>query len=262
MSLKVQEDLSKGSEAKTKETPQVQSQEPTMKEALELIQRLKAELDKKNEVNNSNSELIAALKTLIPARQESVNEIKYRSFRDSADIDPNDVLEKPVTFYAYTSFYCIADDLVQGRSVLAPLGPINFEHVSTSRNGNGRDTSLVLVSRFICKSKKEYEFLKKHSMFNVMFFERSDINESVDIRFAQKISKINNMLANRPVYDVLQMARENGIQISGDDMDRQDGQKIKMQVATVLAQREIANEQVVNVRSVDDIADELFFGKK
>jgi hypothetical protein len=58
------------------------------------------------------------------------------------------------------------------------------------------------------------------------------------------------------------MARENGIQISGDDMDRQDGQKIKMQVATVLAQREIANEHVVNVRSVDDIADELFFGKK
>lgn len=258
MSLKVKEESKQeeSSNSKGVENPASQDQSRELIEAVALIKQLKSELDKKSSPGNEIAQLAQAIKSM-SSPTEKASEIRYRSYRDAEELDPDDVLETPITFYAYTSFYCIADNKVNDRSVLAPLGPITFEHVNTSKSQSGRDTSLVLVSRYMSRSKKEVEFLRSHVKYNINFFEKSNIHESVDIRYAQKISTIANMLSGKPVYDVIQLAKENNIIINGDDLDRQDAQRIKLHVATVLAQKEIQNEKVPNVKSIDDLADEI-----
>ena len=182
-------------------------------------------------------------------KQESISyeELKYKTVTQG-QINIEDVMETPVVFYAHNCGYLIVDDSKHGQSVRAPYKPIMFEFHFNKLTGKGKEQDIINYSKYVCSSKLEYEFLKSHTFFNIIFFESRKDLEAVDYRMTQKVIKNMTSLKNMAPYKIIEVARQNGIDINGaaDDLD-----KLRLTVATVLAKREMDSEGR-NVRITED----------
>jgi|GEM_PF-4278457 hypothetical protein len=136
------------------------------------------------EALRGNPELLAQFKTLMGTGVIPSNNDNYN------DIDLEDTLDVPVTFFTYCIAYVTLDDKRFGREVKNPAGRrINFKHVQTLRiaGGRPRDDKWIQISTYTTWSKKEAMWLERHSKFNVKFHKtvQKEHAENTELMLAQ-----------------------------------------------------------------------------
>jgi hypothetical protein len=67
-------------------------------------------------------------------------------------------------------------------------------------------------------SKKEYEWLQNHSLFNLFFFEQLADEDNVDITLVNKMSEISGMFTSMNQRQIVERAQQMGLPISQDIM--------------------------------------------
>jgi hypothetical protein len=199
----------------------------------ELLNKMEAmtakmeELEKKGPSNSpgGNQELIEALKTLKNNNgnddRHSYDNVDALGYLDPNKIDPKDVLEGKdiVRFYAYKSNYVIVDDLRQGRAVQTPFkNKIMFDHMGTKTTGVGKHKETEHSCVYSCKSSKEAEWLKGHSLYNVTFYASGGAGAlmSVTSKKASKMASLMSGLKTQDRYSIISMCQQHGIEMMED----------------------------------------------
>ncbi len=138
---------------------------------------------------------------------------------DESDIDPKDVLEVPVTFFCHKVGYVIVDDMRNGNPVRTPFGrPIVFQYHSTEKKQAGKHVELHSLSMYVCKSKKELEWLRSHRQYGFMFFDKIKSALGADMKHATILARHMMQASNLSPHRVIEIAKSMNIPMS-DDVD-------------------------------------------
>lgn len=135
------------------------------------------------------------------------------------EIDPDDFLDEPVLFFKFSHSHTIFDDVRFNKPIFTPYKtPIKFHNSQYSvKQGPTRfDQSTIAICTARVRSKKEVEWLRKHSEYNVTFFEEIQKAQSMNSVLAAKLVQANNMCMNMTQSEVIHRAKIEGIQISKD----------------------------------------------
>lgn len=131
--------------------------------------------------------------------------------------DPDDILDEPVLFWTSTKGFGISGDSRHGIDRPHPYKKkINFTHFLTELIGKGiKGESQRPISKYLCYSKKEAEWLRGHSAFNAVigFYEHAiggEIKPTEEIQAqSEAVARINQM---RPEF-LLQTAKDKGVKL-------------------------------------------------
>lgn len=156
---------------------------------------------------------------------------------DVADIDPKDLIENGHTFFCHQSNYVIVDDTRQNKSVKTPLNTIIvFKYVHTIRKGSGREIDLSLLSSYTSYSKKEVEWLRKSTYYNVLVFDDIKATSSKQARKAAKINQFLNAARGMERASFYSACRSHGIPMN------KDPEVMRLALASLYADRAILEE--------------------
>ena len=67
---------------------------------------------------------------------------------------------------------------------------------------SGNEVNLVTLSSYTCMSKTELEWLRKHSLFGLMFFDKISVAISEDVKKGIVLTKIETEVGNIPEVQV------------------------------------------------------------
>jgi hypothetical protein len=226
----------------------------------ELLNKMEAmtakmeELEKKGPNNSpgGNKELIEALKSLKDNNDESkynYESVDASGYLDPDRIDPKDILEGKdiVRFYAYKSNYVIVDDLRQGRAVQTPFkNKIMFDHMGTKTTGVGKHKETEHSCVYSCKSKKEAEWLKEHSLYNVTFYASGGAGAlmSISSKKATKMASLMSGLKAQDRYSIISMCQQHGIEMMEDANEMRIALANKLSEEIDLQEAKIDEEKV------------------
>lgn len=144
-----------------------------------------------------------------------------RKMYKESDIDPSDWMTKPAVFYCFKYFMPIFDDKRYGKAVQTPYGgEIRFEYYThkIKKTGTKYDEAIP-VAKCVLHSKKEADWMRNHSLFNRVFFEKLDDGAVVDFNEAGILERVIGMVNNMSQGDVISRAQRVGIPMS-DDVDK------------------------------------------
>ncbi len=189
-----------------KETPKQQSSEKSKQpkrnpksekmvtmqksEFVNLINRVD-ELEKKK-IETSGGISIEDVAQLIRASRDEDNALGSAGIIREEDIDPEDYLdtEHAISFFAPTAGFLIVDDIRSGRVIATPYkNPIWFDYAGEERVGDGKSMTLNVYSQYLCRSKKESDWLKAHRHFGIIFFEDMKKALNMDFRIMKSLYK-------------------------------------------------------------------------
>tara|TARA_R100000808_G_C2154309_1_gene165209 strand:- start:1730 stop:2509 length:780 start_codon:yes stop_codon:yes gene_type:complete len=195
-----------------------------------LDDKLKA-IPKSEGLNNAHLEgILDVLRDSVPQKNPGTRMVA------ESEIDVDDYLDIPATFFCYSFSYTLFGDMKYGRQVKSPYGtPIKFKPLYRyKRQGATKFSSAtVSVSVATVRSKKELEWLRNHSLFNIKFFEKIGDAQNADVTFSEKVVETSNRLNSMSQFEVIERAKSEGIPIS-DDVD-----DIKRRLCFYLAEKNI-----------------------
>lgn len=182
---------------------------------------------------------------LLQDLQEEVASLKAErkvtvvSEADKEENPADDYLDTPATFFSYSSKFAVYGDKRYGKIVDTPNGKgIQFEsHYRFNKKTGGRGTETVSISRAVIRSKKEAEWLRSHTQFGIKFFESIKTAVDADVFLAEKMVQVSNMVMNLGDMQVVQRAKQEGIEIIDPDISNVRQQLIK-KIATNQIDRE------------------------
>lgn len=135
---------------------------------------------------------------------------------DQSEIDPTDILQKPLVFFAWGFSTVVSDDFVNGTTIQPPYGrAISFRHLYRMKTSQGKFSSYCYAMIY---SKKQAEFLRKHSDFNIRLFESLADAQSVENEYMTLIIAANDSIKRMSQHEVLSAARANNVSIDTMDM--------------------------------------------
>lgn len=167
------------------------------------------------QVGQSNAELVKML-------ADAINKKDYEipddfGYTDPADLDPKDVLEDPVIFWAPGFHVVIGDDTKHGRKIPPPVNRVIwFKPEGSKRVQNGKEMDIQIFSKYACYSKKEKDWLEKHTLYGIAFFLEGSSTMNVDLRFTQKLMEYANGLRNMEGHRVVKEAQALGMAFTND----------------------------------------------
>jgi len=173
---------------------------------------------------NSDMSAMEQMVTLMAKKFDQVggpksSQFEFNQAHSEIDYDPSDVLSKEdeVTFICHKMMYVIVDDKRGGKNIRAPFDKIIFDYDSTKQVKDGKETNLLNLSKYTCRSKKELEWLREHSLFNIMFFDTVSGAMNADIERASLLVKHMTTLQGRGQQELIQMAKGMaGVEFRGD----------------------------------------------
>lgn len=144
------------------------------------------------------------------------------NYVNEKDIDVDDMLEHPVVFFAHKAGYVIVDDTRRGVKQNNPYHKraIVFKYVFTKRIWHGKEQDIEHLCQYVCKSKKEAEWLRGHSQFGITFFDKMDANISQNAELAVIASKYMNRVRDMDAHQVRKISQDLGISVSQDTMEQ------------------------------------------
>lgn len=222
-------DEEKGKEKNSSEVEKllkaVSQQNEILKQQAKIIeeQSTRVEQLEKKLVNGAGSgfspaDLAAFGEAIIKAKAKS-DDVDWDAGVQEEQIDPDDFFKEGVRFTSPKFGYCIVDDVRQGRRVKLPYNKkdILFSYAATRRVQQGKYETTTPFSCYISKSKREIEWLKSHSLFNVMFFETSTGGAvDADVINASKLATIMVQLKNYELYELISIAHQHNVEIHTD----------------------------------------------
>lgn len=131
------------------------------------VNKLVEERLKEIKGGGSHQDFVEAIKEL---KGEDVRDMKYVP---EQYIDEDDLMDEPAVFFCYKSGYAIVDDIRNGHSVRTPFGNVIwFKYEASKKRQKGRETNHIHIAKYATRSQKEATWLRDHSMFGVIFFDR------------------------------------------------------------------------------------------
>lgn len=229
MAVKVEEqdENSKGkkTEETKKETVENQTESPNQ-EMMKQLEEMRKELKELREAKatpvdsgSQQAEIFAELLKKVKGVGEDKTAVaSFQGYTTFDDIDAEDMLKPSeyVTFMSPRSGYVIVDTIINNKPVIVPYKPIVFKFDNSTRIQTGKDVNIFMTSKYVCKSKKELAFLKSHHLRNVMFFDNTKGEQSVNGNIAMKMAGVMNALKSVQAHDLFNMCRAEGIEPSTD----------------------------------------------
>ncbi len=171
--------------------------------------------------------------------QKEIEDLKKNNTREAEDSDEFDTLadylEVPAVFFSFSSEYACHADVRNGKESRPPLGDfIKFKKLYRyNRKGAGRAVETIAVSQAIVRSKKTAEWIRKHTLFGIKFFENINDAKSVDVTLAEKMAEAAGRVSSMSDYQVIERARIENIYV------HQDLEKLRKELIQKLAKNDI-----------------------
>lgn len=166
-----------------------------------------------------------AIKKLTEAFENQGNSAnKYLGGRpiDIHEIDSDDVLDVPAVFFAHSVSYMIYDDRRNGRVISTPYRrPFKFKKVirNVTTVPGSRTPVYLSISAVFVNSKKEVEWLKKHSLFGIKFFEKMGDAKDISAEMQDKLVSAWNIVSSFDEHSIVQRCAREGIVVDTMDMN-------------------------------------------
>lgn len=157
---------------------------------------------------------------IIAATKQSAEGIdtNWEAGIDESKIPVDDYLDKGIMFFSPCGGTCIVDDRRKGQRVLLPYGKkvIWFGQAVATHIQRGKDMHLIVLSNYLCKSKKEAEWIRNHSLFGTKFFESIEQTVSKDVVKMQKLSRVMTDVQQYSPHELLGHAKSYKVPIGED----------------------------------------------
>jgi hypothetical protein len=175
----------------------------------------------------------------------------FQGYTAFEDIDESDMLpeNEQKTFVAYSVHYPIVDGIINNKPVKAPYGVIEFKYQGTKKvgSGKGREENVFNFCAYHCKSRKVLDFLLKHHLYNVTFFDNLTSFGSKEVTLASKIASNMSALNTIGAVELMGMAKHHGLQTTSDLS------AMRASIATHLASKEFESERVNQEQRIRNI---------
>jgi hypothetical protein len=152
-----------------------------------------------------------------------------------SEIDMEDLLpeEKWQTFAVHKIYDVIVGDKRHGKQIRVPYEPIKFLIQASKIVKNGKASTITNFATYTCKSKKELEWLKNHTQYNIRFFDSINGAASVEAKEATVLAKNMNLLNSFDQHQIFKYAKDHGVAVTSDL------NIMKAELATKLTKKEL-----------------------
>jgi hypothetical protein len=139
--------------------------------------------------------------------------------------DPADYDEHGTPFYAFQYYLPIADDIRNGKIVFPPKAGTNSSRIiefmpdSGKRVRNGRQEDVINICKFVSKSHKLTEWMKKDKRFNTLYFETLPQITQGTALFAKRMMQILAWTTTQPAGALVKKCEELNL-IPSTDVDQ------------------------------------------
>ena len=158
-----------------------------------------------------------------------------------------DILEKPVMFFAFCNTTIIFDDVVKGGlTINAPYHPIVFNPYLRYEQP-GQKGKIITQCMALVWSKKQVEFVRNHSLFSIEYFEKLSDATNYSVDLIDKVVAAYERVKHLNEFQVKQKCIEMNINI-----DTQDFKVLRKKIAHVMAQEIQKAEDFFRAQEVDD----------
>ena len=192
---------------------------------------------------------------VIKALRERSDEEKFGgAYTRAEDINPEDALsaEEAVTFFAYQSQYFIVDDKRNGREVRTPYyTTLHFKYESSRVQKSGKDNNIFSMSTYVCRSKREVEWLRNHTHYNALFFDKQKSELGEDAVYATIVARVMTSLNGMGQIQIVALAKQHGIPLT------QDIRSMRVQVASMQAKKQMADAKEVSMNVIAESRKDL-----
>lgn len=219
MSLEVVDDSEEKDGGKKKDTIELTPEQVSHLVKEEIDKALKNAQSSQSQESSSVADLAKMISQGVSDGMKSkTGQFEFGEGYTEEEIDADDYLEEKdwVTFAVHRLYDIIVADKRNGKVIRAPFEPIEFKIQGTKVTKNGKESSITNYATYTCKSKKELEWLKNHSMYNVRFFDKIGKAISVDAHKAGILAKNMNVLNAMNQYNIMKYAKEYGVPFSED----------------------------------------------
>lgn len=157
-----------------------------------------------------------------------------------------DILEKPVMFFAFCAATVIYDDVVKGLTVNAPHNPIKFtpflRYVQPGTKGKVVTQCMAYVW-----SKSQAEFVRNHSLFGIQYFERLDSSTTYSNDLIDKVVSSYTKVSQYNEFQVKQKCMELNIKVDTNDFNT-----LRKRIAHKMAEELQKHESQLRLSDVQD----------
>ncbi len=169
---------------------------------------------------------------------------------DQSEIDFDDVLKDPIIFFAWGFSTVIADDYVNGLTVQPPYGrAISFRHLYRMQTPNGKFSSYSFCMVY---SKKQADFLRNHSDFNVRIFESLNAASSVENEYMTHVIAANDKLKKMDGHALIMLARNKGVANTSMDLSQLKTALMKVMVEESMTDINGRNQRTIEQHMYED----------
>jgi hypothetical protein len=231
-------------EKNTKKTVGRKKAEPKVEETPAIFEETDQKVDTVNADDHADMmKMIKDLSSKVDRLEAEKAELKTTELKDESgeEILADDFLDIPAVFFSYSISFNLYGDKRRGKVVQTPTGEaIKFtpHYRYNKKNSGKRGTDTVSVCRATIHSKKTMEWLRSHTLFGIKFFE--DIKSAIDqdMLVAEKMVAVSNMVSNLGDMQVIDRAKNEGIEIIDPDISN-----VRQQLIKRIATKQIESER-------------------
>lgn len=222
MAVKVEEsdeNKKQGAEVQgTEEMKLLKLQLAEMQKALDEVRSAKLPTESGGSSDMSIKLYEEMMKRVKSAGDDATNINTFQKYTSIDEITPEDMLDEAdqVTFMCPKAGYVIVDAYINNRPVPVPYKPILFKLATSKRVKSGKETDIYYVSKYTCKSKRELEFLRKHHLLGVIFFEDQKNLNHEDVHILTKMAAVLSSLNKVDAVSIVQRCKAAGLPITDD----------------------------------------------
>lgn len=175
--------------------------------------------------------------------------IDYEEGIRAEDIPVDDYIENGVVFSAPSVGMCIVDDRRMGHRVVLPYGKkaIMFIHTATRHVKRDKYTELVTMCSYKSHSKAEVEWLRKHSLYNAVFYETTKGVIGAEIQNATRIARILGSLNQIDMPSIVKRCKEYKVPVTDDIATMRAGLAVKMSEAEAKSEETVTHKRLQEI---------------
>lgn len=211
----------------------------------EELKRLKAEKTNSSPIQGFSIEDVA--KIVATTIREEKSPVNFNKGIEEKDIPKDDFDKDGVIFCAPSAGYCLVDDMRQGHRIVLPYNKeaIFFSHQGTRRFQQGKHMMTASFCTYKSHSKKEQDWIRKHTLFGIVFYENSNQAMKIDMVRATKLARLMNTLRDFELPSIIQRAKEYDVPVS------QDIHALRVNLALAMVDKELDSEKTASQRKME-----------
>lgn len=163
-------------------------------------------------IGDKDAEHKAEIEKLLDKEREKTRAMidrKSKKLDDEEYFDEveEDYLQDAVVFFTFSTQSFIYADFRNGKEIKCPNGKVHFKCIHRQiRKTSGGEKS-IQISSVKVQSKRQLEFLRSHTLFNVQFFEDINHVKNVDAVWAAKLVEMNTQISQFSDAQIIDRSR-------------------------------------------------------